>query len=123
METAEAGKDGDRENLIFMDEEELKIIFDHNGRLIHSLKLRVCGDIKMAESIFENNLLPVRTECQYEAHYYFYLQPESTAGTEKRENFLMIGVDLHEGLDLLSARYFVVHRTTANTSGTGNCTR
>ncbi|EAT4156689.1 DUF2913 family protein [Salmonella enterica] len=69
-------KIGDMEKLIFMDEGELKISFYHNGRLIHSLKLRVCGDIKMVESIFENNYLPVRTECQYEARYYFYLQPE-----------------------------------------------
>lgn len=84
METTEAGKIGDRDNLIFMDEGEVKISFDQNGRLIHSLKLRVCGDIKMAERIFEDNHLPVRTECQVEARYYFYLQPESAAGTEAR---------------------------------------
>ncbi|ENB7844739.1 DUF2913 family protein [Salmonella enterica subsp. enterica serovar Newport] len=77
-------KIGDRDNLIFMDEGEVKISFDHNGRLIHSLKLRVCGDIKMAERMFEDNHLPVRTECQDEARYYFYLQPESAAGTEAR---------------------------------------
>ncbi len=28
----------------------------------------------------------------------------------------MIGVDLNEGVDLLSARYFVVRETTANAS-------
>ncbi len=77
-------KIGDKGDLIFMDEGEVKISFDHNGRLIHSLKLRVCGDIKMVERIFENNHLPVRTECQDDARYYFYMQPEPAAGTEKR---------------------------------------
>lgn len=67
-----------------MDEGGVKISFDHNGRLIHSLKQRVCGDIKMAERIFENNHLPVRTECQDEVRYYFYLQPEPVAGKVER---------------------------------------
>ncbi|ECG0110454.1 DUF2913 family protein [Salmonella enterica] len=75
---------GDDENLIFMDEGEVKISFDQNGRLIHSLKLRVCGDIKMAEKIFENNHLPVITECQDGARYYFNRQPVQVARAEKR---------------------------------------
>lgn len=55
--------------------------------LIYSLKLRVCDDIKIAERIFENSYLPVRTECQEEARYYFYLQPEPATGAEKTIKF------------------------------------
>lgn len=73
---------GDDENLIFMDESAVKISFDLNDRLIRVLKMRVCGDIKMAVKIFEDNYLPVRTECQGEGRYYFYLQPEPVTGTE-----------------------------------------
>ncbi|EAP9508680.1 DUF2913 family protein [Salmonella enterica] len=54
---------GDDENLIFMDESAVKNSFDLNGRLIRALKLRVCGDIKVAAKIFEDNYLLVRTEC------------------------------------------------------------
>ncbi len=75
---------GDEEDLIFMDESAVKNSFDLNGRLIRALKLRVCGDIKMAAKIFEDNYLPVRTECQDEGRYYFYLQTEPVAGTEVR---------------------------------------
>lgn len=75
---------GEEENLIFMDESAVKISFDLNGRLTGALKLRVCGDIKMAAKIFEDNHLPVRTECQDEGRYYFYLRPESVTGTESR---------------------------------------
>lgn len=75
---------GDEENLIFMDESAVKISFDLNVRLTGALKLRVCGDIKMAAKIFEDNHLPVRTECQDEGRYYFYLQPEPVTGTEAR---------------------------------------
>lgn len=75
---------GDEENLIFMDESAVKISFDLNGRLTGALKLRVCGDIKMAAKIFEDNHLPVRTECQDKGRYYFYLQPEPVTGTEAR---------------------------------------
>lgn len=73
---------GDEENLIFMDESAVKISFDLTGRLIHVLKLRVCSDIKIAKKIFEDNNLPVRTGCQDERLYYFYLQPEPVTGTE-----------------------------------------
>ncbi len=73
---------GEEENLIFMDESTVKISFDLNGRLTEALKLRVCGDIKMAAKIFEDNHLPVRTECQDEGRYYFYLRPEPVTGTE-----------------------------------------
>lgn len=75
---------GDEENLIFMDESAVKISFDLNVRLTGALKLRVCGDIKMAAKIFEDNHLPVRTECQDEGRYYFYLRPEPVTGTEAR---------------------------------------
>ncbi|HGI9863937.1 TPA: DUF2913 family protein [Salmonella enterica subsp. enterica serovar Montevideo] len=75
---------GEDENLIFMDESAVKVSFDLNGRLTGALKLRVCGDIKMAAKIFEDNHLPVRTECQDEGRYYFYLQPEPVTGTEAR---------------------------------------
>ncbi|EDV0068804.1 DUF2913 family protein [Salmonella enterica subsp. enterica] len=75
---------GDEENLIFMNESAVKISFDLTGRLICALKLRVCGDIKMAEKIFEGNYLPVRTECQDKGRYYFYLQPEPVTGAEAR---------------------------------------
>lgn len=78
---------GDEENFIFIDESAVKNSFDQNGRLIYSLKLRVCDDIKIAERIFENSYLPVRTECQEEARYYFYLQPEPATGTEKTIKF------------------------------------
>ncbi|EAS0615062.1 hypothetical protein GL503_08765 [Salmonella enterica] len=54
---------GDDENLIFMDESAVKNSFDLNGRLIRALKLRVCGDVKVAAKIFEDNYLLVRTEC------------------------------------------------------------
>lgn len=73
---------GDEENLIFMDESAVKISFDLNGRLTGALKLRVCGDIKGAANIFEDNHLPVITECQDGTRYYFYLQP--VTGTEER---------------------------------------
>ncbi|EEJ6656549.1 hypothetical protein R545_22525 [Salmonella enterica subsp. diarizonae serovar Rough:r:z] len=75
---------GGRENLIFMNEEEIKISFNSNGGLIRALELRVSGDIKMAETIFENNHLPVRTELQDGDRYYFYLQPERESVVEKR---------------------------------------
>ncbi|WP_346190205.1 DUF2913 family protein [Citrobacter braakii] len=75
---------GEDKNLIFMDESAVKISFDLNGRLTGALKLRVCGDIKMAAKIFEDNYLPVRTECQGEGRYYFYLRPEPVTGTEAR---------------------------------------
>ncbi|ECT1022579.1 hypothetical protein DPO11_21530 [Salmonella enterica] len=71
---------GDYENLIFMDERS-KNSFDLNGRLICVLKLRICGDIKIAAKIFDN-YLPVRTEYQDEGRYYFYLQPEPVSGKE-----------------------------------------
>lgn len=73
---------GDEENLIFMDECAVKISFDLTGRLIRVLTLRVCSDIKIAKKIFEDNNLPVRTGCQDEGLYYFYLQPEPVTGTE-----------------------------------------
>ncbi|HAV0157790.1 TPA: DUF2913 family protein [Salmonella enterica] len=73
---------GEEENLIFMDESAVKISFDLTGRLIRVLKLRVCSDIKIAKKIFEDNNLPVRTGCQDEGLYYFYLQPEPVTGTE-----------------------------------------
>lgn len=75
---------GEEENLIFMDESAVKISFDLNGRLTGALKLRVCGDIKGAANIFEDNHLPVITECLDEGQYYFYLQPEPVTGTEAR---------------------------------------
>ncbi|EBH0782640.1 DUF2913 family protein [Salmonella enterica] len=75
---------GGRENLIFMDEEEIKISFNNNGGLIRGLELRVSGDIKMAETVFENNHLPVRKECPDGERYYFYLQPERESGVEQR---------------------------------------
>lgn len=75
---------GGRENLIFMDEEEIKISFNNNGGLIRALELRVSGDIKMAETVFENNHLPVRKECPDGKRYYFYLQPERESGVEQR---------------------------------------
>ncbi|EJJ8281327.1 DUF2913 family protein [Salmonella enterica] len=75
---------GGRENLIFMDEEEIKISFNNNGGLIRALELRVSGDIKMAETVFENNHLPVRKECPDGERYYFYLQPERESGVEQR---------------------------------------
>ncbi|ENU7738060.1 DUF2913 family protein [Salmonella enterica] len=75
---------GGRENLIFMNEEGIKISFNSNGGLIRALELRVSGDIKMAETIFENNYLPVRTEHQDGDRCYFYLQPERESGVEKR---------------------------------------
>ncbi|EIR4881507.1 DUF2913 family protein [Salmonella enterica] len=74
---------GDRENLIFMNEEEIKISFNSNGGLIHALELRVSGDIKMAETIFENNHLPAKTEHQDGERYYVYLQPEREDEMEK----------------------------------------
>ncbi len=49
-----------------MDESSVKISFDLTGRLIRALKLRVCGDIKMAVNILEDNHPPVITECQDE---------------------------------------------------------
>ncbi|EDT1338819.1 DUF2913 family protein [Salmonella enterica subsp. enterica serovar Enteritidis] len=67
---------GDRENLIFMNEADVKISFNSNGELIRALELRVGGDIKMAESIFEDNYLPVETEYHDGGRYYFYLCPE-----------------------------------------------
>lgn len=67
---------GARENFIFMNEADVKVSFNSNGRLIRALELRVSGDIKMAESVFENYYLPVRTECQDGGRYYFYLFPE-----------------------------------------------
>lgn len=67
---------GAGENFIFMNEADVKISFNSNGRLIRALELRVSGDIKMAESVFENYYLPVRTECQDGGRYYFYLFPE-----------------------------------------------
>ncbi|EAX5864792.1 DUF2913 family protein [Salmonella enterica] len=75
---------GDGENLIFMDDDEVKISFNSNGRLIRALELRVSGDIKIAETIFENNHLPVRTECPDGERYYFYLQPERESGVDQR---------------------------------------
>ncbi|ELP6559346.1 DUF2913 family protein [Salmonella enterica] len=75
---------GGRENLIFMDEEEIKISFNNNGGLIRALELRVSGDIKMAETVFENSHLPVRKECPDGERYYFYLQPERESGVEQR---------------------------------------
>ncbi|ECB3301942.1 hypothetical protein EWD94_23380 [Salmonella enterica subsp. enterica serovar Newport] len=97
-------KNVDRKNLILMNEGEVKISFDQSGRLIHSLKQRVCDDIKIAERIFENSYLPVRTECQEEARYYFYLQPEPATGTEKTIKFFDDrGGGLHEKVDLLAA--------------------
>ncbi|EIT6900499.1 DUF2913 family protein [Salmonella enterica] len=75
---------GDRENLIFMNEEEIKISFNSNGGLIRALELRVSGDIKMAETVFENNHLPVRKECPDGERYYLYLQPERESGVEQR---------------------------------------
>ncbi|WP_226312420.1 hypothetical protein [Salmonella enterica] len=94
---------GDEENFIFIDESAVKNSFDQNGRLIYSLKLRVCDDIKIAERIFENSYLPVRTECQDEARYYFYLQPEPATGTEKTIKFFDDRGWLHEKVDLLAA--------------------
>ncbi|EDC6299179.1 DUF2913 family protein [Salmonella enterica subsp. enterica serovar Newport] len=67
---------GDKENFIFMNETDVKVSFNSNGRLIRALELRVSGDIKTAESVFENHSLPVRTECQDGGRYYFYLFPE-----------------------------------------------
>ncbi|HFZ9112107.1 TPA: DUF2913 family protein [Salmonella enterica subsp. diarizonae serovar 50:k:z35] len=67
---------GARENFIFMNEADVKVSFNSNGRLIRALELRVSGDIKTAESVFENYYLPVRTECQDGGRYYFYLFPE-----------------------------------------------
>ncbi|EEI4450204.1 DUF2913 family protein [Salmonella enterica subsp. enterica serovar Braenderup] len=64
------------ENFIFMNEADVKVSFNSNGRLIRALELRVSGDIKTAESVFENYYLPVRTECQDGGRYYFYLFPE-----------------------------------------------
>ncbi|EBH8951118.1 DUF2913 family protein [Salmonella enterica] len=78
---------GGRENLIFMNEEEIKISFNSNGGLIRALELRVSGDIKMAETIFENNHLPVRTELQDGDRYYFYLQPEREGVLENDKKF------------------------------------
>ncbi|EDS7589467.1 DUF2913 family protein [Salmonella enterica subsp. diarizonae] len=73
---------GEDKNLIFTDESAVKISFDLNVRLTGALKLRVCGDIKGAANIFEDNHLPVITECQDGVRYYFYLQP--VTGTEER---------------------------------------
>lgn len=66
---------GAKENFIFMSEADVKVSFNSNGRLIRALELRVSGDIKTAESVFENYYLPVRTECQDGGRYYFYLFP------------------------------------------------
>ncbi|EIV7690290.1 DUF2913 family protein [Salmonella enterica] len=67
---------GAKENFIFMSEADVKVSFNSNGRLTRALELRVSGDIKTAESVFENYYLPVRTECQDGGRYYFYLFPE-----------------------------------------------
>ncbi|EAO8184434.1 DUF2913 family protein [Salmonella enterica] len=66
---------GDKQNFIFMNETDVKVSFNSNGKLIHALELRVSGDIKKAESVFENHCLPVRTEFQDGGRYYFYLFP------------------------------------------------
>lgn len=76
MESIEERKFRSQREFYFMNEADVKVSFNSNGRLIRALELRVSGDIKTAESVFENYYLPVRTECQDGGRYYFYLFPE-----------------------------------------------
>ncbi|ELW4385319.1 hypothetical protein SH680_002149 [Salmonella enterica] len=83
MESAEEGKFRGQGEFNFVDEEEIKISFN-NRRADFRTGAASLRRYKMAETVFENNHLPVRKECPDGERYYFYLQPERESRVEQR---------------------------------------